>query len=105
MMSDHIVEHATHAWHRAGRSALLTLAVLGIIAIFAPAANATPWMSLQAGTPCATCHVNVQGGGGRTEIGWGSGAYTGLLQWDQLSFDWLAERETNDIVPGYVSLG
>ncbi len=87
------------------RLAAAAIALMCAFTALLPAAHATPWMSLQAGTPCATCHTNVQGGGGRTEIGWGSGAYTGLLQWDQLSFDWLAERETNDIVPGYVSLG
>jgi hypothetical protein len=85
-------------------SALLAcLLVLGIA--WPRNAAAVPWMSLQAGTPCATCHVNVQGGGGRTEIGWGAGAYTGMLKWDQLGFNWLANRETNEIVPDWVSFG
>lgn len=92
------------AW---GRSSALLWALVVAVGVFMNAgdAHATPWTSLHAGTPCATCHTNVQGGGGRTEIGWGNSLYTGMFTYDQLGFNWLANRETNEIVPGYVSFG
>lgn len=60
-------------------------------------AVALPHMSNLAGTPCATCHVNLQGGTARTEIGWGAMAYTGALQWSSLGLDALADQESNQI--------
>ncbi|MGC6417370.1 MAG: hypothetical protein ACON3Z_09630 [Bradymonadia bacterium] len=43
-------------------------------------AQATPRMSLPAGTPCITCHFSSTGGGPRTEVGYGSMAHTGLIK-------------------------
>ncbi len=68
-------------------------------------AQALPRMSLTAGTPCSACHVNVQGGGGRTEIGWGSMALTGAFTYDQLGLDALNDQETNLLFNGYASIG
>jgi hypothetical protein len=85
--------------------AIVLLTVIHGISPFGSSANATPWMSLHAGTPCQTCHVNTQGGGMRTEIGWGAGAYTGMVDWSKLSFDWLAERESNALVDDVLSIG
>ncbi|MBU6161625.1 MAG: hypothetical protein KGO50_10915, partial [Myxococcales bacterium] len=69
------------AWARSYTLLLPMLVTLGVVT-GAGEAHATPWMSLQAGTPCATCHTNVQGGGGRTEIGWGNSLYTGMFTYD-----------------------
>ena len=99
-----VTEQRAAVWGRASALLLAFVVFVGVIT-GAGDAHATPWMSLQAGTPCATCHTNVQGGGGRTEIGWGNSLYTGMFTYDQLGFNWLANRETNEIVPGYVSFG
>ncbi len=84
---------------------LAVLALLCGLVLVAPSVSATPYLALHAGTPCATCHVNLQGGGGRTDIGFGAGLYNGAALYDQIGFNWLAYRETNDIVPGIVSFG
>jgi hypothetical protein len=83
------------------RTAPLAL-LLGLLALLLAApATALPRQTLMSGTPCSACHVNVQGGGMRTEIGWGSMAYSGALTWDQLGFNWLDQRMTNEVAPGW----
>lgn len=79
--------------------ATLLAACIGLICwvAFGTSVYALPHMSNLAGTPCATCHTNLQGGNARTEIGWGSMAYTGALQWSSLGLDALAEQESNQI--------
>lgn len=68
-------------------------------------AHATPRMSLSAGTPCSACHINAAGGGGRTEIGWGSMAYVGALTYDQIGLDALHNLESNSVADYTVALG
>ena len=51
------------------RTALRALAV-GALILWGGVAQATPRMSLTAGTPCSGCHYSPNGGGGRTELGW-----------------------------------
>jgi hypothetical protein len=82
-----------------GVRALSLLAVAFLLLALAPPAHAVPRMTMLSGTPCSTCHVNVQGGGMRTETGWGSMALVGAATWGDLSFDWLDTRESNEFAP------
>lgn len=84
---------------------LLTLLVGAACLLFASTAAAVPRMSLTAGTPCSACHINVNGGGGRTEIGWGSMAYAGAITYDKLGLDAVDGMMTNTLGEGLVSLG
>ncbi len=68
-------------------------------------AYAVPRMSLLAGTPCDACHINGQGGGMRTEIGWGTGAFTGAVMYDQIGLDSVAETESNFYFDGLLGAG
>ena len=87
------------------KSLLRLACVLGVL-LLAPAwAWALPRMSLVAGTPCAACHINVQGGGGRTEIGWGSMSKVGAISYDSIGLDALAEQESNRFFDNKASLG
>lgn len=47
-------------------------------------AQATPRQALTAGTPCVACHVNPNGGEGRTELGWSSMRHAGAVTYDQM---------------------
>ena len=60
--------------------------MLGAFAVLATAgmAQATPRQSLTAGTPCVACHVNPNGGEGRTELGWSSMRHAGAVTYDQI---------------------
>ena len=80
----------------------LSLLALSFFAIlFTPAlATAVPRMSLTAGTPCSACHINGQGGGMRTEIGWGASVYTGAYIPEKLE-----EMESNSYFDGLLSVG
>lgn len=60
-------------WAAAGALAGLTL-------LIASTALAVPRMSVTAGSPCITCHVNPTGGGLRNEIGFGSMDAGSLLE-------------------------
>lgn len=44
-------------------------------------ASALPRFALLSGTRCSACHVNPQGSGLRTELGWQMMNETGMLQW------------------------
>lgn len=89
------------------RTAVCALAGVTLVLLLgAPGdAHAHPHMSLLAGAPCATCHVNGQGGGMRTPIGWGSMAYTGAVQWEQVGVPWLSDRVSNEVVDHLASAG
>ena len=90
---------------RHGRSALTLIAALLTLLSAASAAHALPRMSLTAGTPCSACHVNLQGGGMRTEIGWGSMAWVGAFTYDKLGLDSLNDAQSNAFFDGKVALG
>lgn len=77
-----------------------------LLSLLLPAtALATPRQSLTSGSPCSTCHVNKQGGAMRTEIGWGSSAYTGLFLYEDIGLDSLADLYSNRILDSPVSVG
>ena len=78
---------------------------LALVCAWAASAGAVPRMSLTAGTPCSACHYNTNGGGGRTEIGWGSMAWVGAVTYDKIGLDAMAEQETNLVAGDYVTLG
>ncbi len=73
---------------------------IGSLLLLSSTALAVPRMSLTAGTPCSACHTNGQGGGMRTEIGWGTALYTGAYIPEKLE-----EMETNSFADGLVSVG
>lgn len=64
-----------------------------------------PRNTIMAGAPCATCHVNHQGGGMRSEIGWGMSAFMGAVQYDQIGLDFIAEAPSNAIIEDLLSIG
>jgi hypothetical protein len=68
--------------------------------LFCTSALAVPRMSLTAGTPCSACHVNGQGGGMRTEIGWGTALYTGAYIPEKFE-----EMESNSYFDGLIAVG
>jgi len=82
-------------------SGVLVLCAFGV----SSSVEATPRMSLVAGTPCIACHVNPTGGGGRTELGWGSMNRVGALNYDQIGLDSLHNQERNTLFDGLFSLG
>lgn len=59
--------------------------------------NATPRQSLTAGTPCVGCHFSPNGGGGRTELGWGSMQKVGALSYKSIGLSALEDQESNQI--------
>ncbi|TVR04685.1 MAG: hypothetical protein EA398_01635 [Deltaproteobacteria bacterium] len=88
------------------RLLVLSLTVLlGLVLPGARDAHALPHMSLLAGAPCATCHVNEQGAGMRTNIGFGSMSHVGALQWEDVGLPWLSDRVSNEVVDYLVSVG
>lgn len=88
-----------------GRLTALAFLLTALVVLVPSAASATPHQALIAGAPCKTCHVNLQGGGMRTEIGWGSAAFNGLVQYEQIGMPWLTNVESNYAVDGVLSLG
>lgn len=71
----------------------LLFCVIGLVTFIGLAsdASALPRFSLLTGTRCSACHVNPQGSGLRTELGWQMMNETGLLQWQRK-----ASVETSD---------
>ena len=61
-------------------------------------ALAVPRMSLPAGSPCATCHLNSNGGGGRNQVGWETSHKMGAV-----NFDWWVRKNT--VASDRISLG
>lgn len=71
--------------------------LLGFFATIASptVADALPRMSAASGAPCSTCHYSPDGGGLRTEIGFGTQADIGALDYGTVGLDFLDERHTN----------
>ena len=63
-----------------------------------PDATALPRMSATSGAPCSTCHYNSDGGGLRSEIGWGTQWMTGAFDHEQTKLTFLYEQETNRVL-------
>lgn len=61
-------------------------------------AEALPRMSATAGSPCSTCHYNSDGGGLRSEIGWGTQWMTGAFDHEQTGLGFLYEQDTNQVL-------
>ncbi|MCB1185158.1 MAG: hypothetical protein H6706_05845 [Myxococcales bacterium] len=80
---------------------LLLLALLALPGL----AQATPRMSLTAGTPCAACHVNPSGGEGRSELGFGAMHRVGVVTWDQLGLQAFHDVNSNTWLDGAVGFG
>lgn len=78
-------------------TAVWTLAV-------ASEAEATPRMSATSGAPCATCHVSEDGGGIRSEIGFGNQVDNVAVDYEQMGISFLAEQDTN-YVTDWLALG
>ncbi len=61
------------------RTIHLGVKILLLMAAFPSLAIGVPRMSMTAGTPCATCHVNPSGAGMRTEVGFDTGRELSLV--------------------------
>jgi hypothetical protein len=87
--------------------ACATLLVSGLLlgGPLAGDAHALARMSLTAGTPCSACHTNMQGGGMRTDIGWGSMQKVGALTWGDLGVNALHEQRSNAWLDERVAVG
>lgn len=79
------------------RFSFVIIAFLLSISLFAIKAHCTPRQSLTAGTPCSGCHFSPNGGGGRTELGWGSMNKVGALTYDSLGLSALHNQKSNQI--------
>jgi len=62
----------------------LVAAAIAIVLTAGRDASALPRMALTAGSPCATCHTQPQGGGIRNSIGFGTSQHTGMVHWSNL---------------------
>lgn len=80
------------------------LALLATL-LAAGAAQALPRMSLTAGSPCATCHVDPTGGGMRNEVGWGAMNHVGALKWDQVGLGAFHDVQSNTYLDGLIAFG
>jgi hypothetical protein len=57
------------------------LSLLAFFLLAASSASATPRLALLSGTRCSACHVNPQGSGLRTDLGFSSMNEVGLFKW------------------------
>ena len=84
---------------------LARLGVFLLVLLASASAWAVPRMSLIAGTPCDACHINNQGAGMRTEIGWGTGAFTGMAMYEDVGLEAVTNIESNFYLEGLVGAG
>ena len=75
------------------------------VAVLASPAEALPRMGLQAGSRCVNCHVNPQGSGLRSDLGWYSMNQIGAFTWDKLGLDGMHNIESNTWMDGKVLFG
>ncbi len=76
--------------------AISTLLLVGLA--WLPEATSLPRMSATSGAPCTTCHFNSDGGGLRSEIGWGTAQLTGAIDHEQTGLSVLSDRSTNRVL-------
>lgn len=88
-----------------GRRNLLIAAWFLVLASVAAPALALPRFSLTAGSRCSNCHVNPQGSGIRSELGWYSTNTLGAVTWDKLGLKALHDVESNAFFDGKVIAG
>jgi len=67
-------------------------------------ASAVPRFALLTGTRCSGCHVNIQGGGPRNELGWSAMNMVGAVSYEDIGLDFMS-AETNQLADGLYSLG
>ncbi len=85
----------------------LTFTVVALLApvVLTGPGHALPRMTLTTGAPCANCHVDPQGSGLRTDLGWYAMNQTGAWTWKQIGWNSLHNLEDNTLLDGKVSLG
>ena len=80
------------------RAVAVCIAVLSVLAFHLAAptiAEATPRMSAASGAPCTTCHYSSDGGGIRSEVGFGNQIDNVAFDYEDLGINFLAEQDTN----------
>lgn len=81
------------------------LLALVLLATMAPAeVQSLPRFALLSGTRCSGCHVNIQGGGPRNELGWSAMNAVGAWTYDEVGLD-LLMGETNQFAEGLYAFG
>ena len=82
----------------APRVILVALAAMVCLVTLPATSDALPRMSATSGAPCTTCHFNPDGGGLRSEIGWGTQWMTGAIDHDTTGLGFLHNRSTNRVL-------
>jgi hypothetical protein len=85
----------------------LTLAVVLLLAgvSLAGSVEALPRFTLTAGSRCSNCHINPQGSGIRSDLGWYAMNTVGAVTWDKLGLASLHSLESNTFYDGKVVFG
>jgi hypothetical protein len=84
------------------------LSLLSLLLLTATSVNATPRIALLSGTRCSACHVNPQGGGLRTDLGFSAMNEVGLWKWSapkEGEEELLSEPSTNLMANGLIMPG
>lgn len=89
---------------RARAAAASAAVLLGVLTFQPTDAEATPRMSAASGAPCATCHYSPDGGGMRTEIGFGTHIDTPAVGLDDIGVGFLEDHHTN-MVADWLAVG
>lgn len=87
-----------------GRLLPFLLLLLGVLGAAAPA-HALPRYTLTAGSRCSNCHVNPQGSGLRSDLGWYAMNTVGAVTWDKLGLKGLHDLESNTFQDGKLTVG
>ncbi len=74
------------------------------LALSTSKASALPRFALLSGARCSGCHVNIQGGGPRNELGWSTMNAVGAWTYDELGMEFMT-AETNLFADGLYWFG